>query len=64
MTSFGLAAWWLSSSGETSGEGKPDTRTEIVVDLTSQVLGWLSAISYRMYSQLALSEVANKSGMI
>lgn len=50
VTSFGLAAWWLSSIGKdgSSGGETPDTPTEIVVDLTSQVLGWLSAISYRM----------------
>ena len=49
VTAFGLAAWWLSSRDKDgSGDGKPDPQSEIVVDLTSQVLGWLSAISYRM----------------
>jgi len=50
VTVFGLAAWWWSSKSEdgTSGDGKSDPQSEIVVDLTSQVLGWLSAISYRM----------------
>jgi len=48
IATFGLAAWWLSSRGEdrTPGDGKPDSGSEIVVDLTSQILGWLSALSY------------------
>lgn len=56
VTAFGLAAWWWRSKCEdgTPEEGKPDPRTEIVVDVTSQVLGWLSAISYRMSSLLVV----------
>ena len=53
---FGLAAWWWNSGGEdgTSGEGLPDPQAEIVVDVSSQVLGWLSTISYGMLFPLAL----------
>ena len=47
---FGLAAWWWNSGGEdgTSGERLPASQAEIVVDVSSQVLGWLSAIGYGM----------------
>ena len=49
VTLFGLASWWWNSAVE---HGTP--RTEAMVDLTSQVLGWLSAISYGTSSLLAL----------